>query len=340
MRSTGEVSADEEINNPRGVRPHLVLLGAGASRAATPNGDAAGHRLPVMADFVETIGLASLLDRSGIDWHSRNFEDVYSEISLDSGRAEVCAELEAAVESYFSSLALPDTPTTYDYLVLGLRAKDVVATFNWDPFLIQALRRSRLVTESLPYLVFLHGCVIHGYCPDDQVSGLRGARCSKCGREFSPDRLLFPVAQKNYSSSPEIAFAWKAVRSALKHSLMFTIFGYGAPKSDGDAVALLKEAWGSNKARQFEQIEIIDVRPEQELAKTWSSFIHTHHYDVFGDFHDSFIAKHPRRSIEAFQNQYLDANFIEDNAAPRGVDLATLHAWHEQLVQAERSAGV
>ena len=39
---------------------------------------------------------------------------------------------------YFSSLALPEHPSIYDYLVLGLRPKDVIATFNWDPFLMLA----------------------------------------------------------------------------------------------------------------------------------------------------------------------------------------------------------
>ena len=340
MKLTSEVSMDDEIDNPRRVRRHVVLLGAGASCAATPTGDASGRRLPVMANFVETLGLGQLLDRAGIEWSTKSFENLYSEIALDTARVALRGALEEAIESYFAALSLPDTPTTYDYLVLGLREKDVIATFNWDPFLIQALRRSKHVSESLPYLIFLHGCVNHGFCAQDQISGFRGGRCSKCSNEFAPDRLLFPIAKKNYSSSPGIAFAWSAVRKALKDSLMFTIFGYGAPKSDGDAVALLKSAWGGKKARQFEQIEIVDLRPRDELAESWAAFIHTHHYDVFSDFHDSFIAKHPRRSIEAFQNQYLDAKLIEDNSAPRGVDLATLHSWYERLVQAERSANV
>ncbi len=337
---SSEVTVDDEIENPRRVRPHLVLLGAGASRAATPNGDAYGRRLPVMADFVETLGLAPMLEAADIAWRSRNFEDLYSDIVATRPSSAIRIELEQVVGEYFSSLSLPESPTIYDYLVLGLRRKDVIATFNWDPFLIQAYRRSARVTQSLPRLLFLHGCVAHGFCAKDQVSGSRGALCSKCGQPFVADRLLFPVATKNYSSSPEISFAWNSVRKVMKDSLMLTIFGYGAPKSDGDAVALLKSAWGEKEVRQFEQVDIVDVRPKDQLADLWSDFIHTHHYDVFSDFHTSFLAMHPRRSIEAFYNQYIEAKFIDENPAPIGVDLGTLHSWYSQLVEAERAADV
>ena len=45
--------------------PHIVLLGAGASRAAFPSGDANGRKLPLMADFVESLGLLGVLERHG-----------------------------------------------------------------------------------------------------------------------------------------------------------------------------------------------------------------------------------------------------------------------------------
>jgi hypothetical protein len=293
-----------------------------------------------MADFIETVGIAPLLEAAEIEWRGRNFEDLYSDIVATVANSVIRIELEQAIEQYFSSLSLPASPTIYDYLVLGLRRKDVIATFNWDPFLIQAYRRSACVTRSLPYLLFLHGCVGHGFCPNDQTSGIRGAVCLSCGEAFVRDRLLFPVDQKDYSSTPEIKFAWEAVRKVLKDSLMLTIFGYGAPKSDRDAVALLKDAWGDKKDRQFEQIDIVDVRSKDELADLWSDFIHTHHYDVYSDFHKSFLAMHPRRSIEAFHNQYIDAKFIDDNPAPVGVDLAALHSWYGHLIDAERTADV
>ena len=36
-------------------RPHVVILGAGCSKAAAPQGDANGVNLPVMDDFLEVI---------------------------------------------------------------------------------------------------------------------------------------------------------------------------------------------------------------------------------------------------------------------------------------------
>jgi hypothetical protein len=41
---------DEEINNPRAGKPHFLLLGAGASYEALPNGDRNGLNLPLLRD--------------------------------------------------------------------------------------------------------------------------------------------------------------------------------------------------------------------------------------------------------------------------------------------------
>jgi hypothetical protein len=43
-------------------------------------------------------------------------------------------------------LELPDHPTVYDHLLLSLRKKDAIFTFNWDPFLLmRTLEISALV---------------------------------------------------------------------------------------------------------------------------------------------------------------------------------------------------
>jgi len=67
--------------------------------------------------------------------------------------------LDSAVRKYFGALELPDEPTFYDYLVLSLRPKDAIITFNWDPLLIQAYKRWRHLGRVLPDLIFLHGNV-------------------------------------------------------------------------------------------------------------------------------------------------------------------------------------
>ncbi|QEK51418.1 hypothetical protein FYC62_06870 [Pedobacter aquae] len=50
-------------------------------------------------------------------------------------------------------------------------------------------------------------------------------------------------------------------------SVRTTIFGYGAPISDIEAVNLLNHAWGTPDDRSMEQFEIIDVLPQERIAK-------------------------------------------------------------------------
>jgi hypothetical protein len=55
-----EYTEEFEVRHAPFGRPHVVLLGAGASYAAFPNGDKNGHKLPLLKDFVEVIGLHDL----------------------------------------------------------------------------------------------------------------------------------------------------------------------------------------------------------------------------------------------------------------------------------------
>ncbi len=59
------VSVEAEIAQLTRQRPHVVLLGAGASRQAFPNGEACGRRLPLMNDFTEIVPVAAVLERVG-----------------------------------------------------------------------------------------------------------------------------------------------------------------------------------------------------------------------------------------------------------------------------------
>ena len=100
----------------------------------------------------------------------------------------------------------------------------------------------------------------------------------------------------------------------------------------------MKSAWGDVADRRFEQTEIIN-RPGADhdaLRATWEPFIHTHHYEIHESFYDSWLAKHPRRSGEAYKSQYIMARFISDNPVPReATSLAELIAWFEPLLVAE-----
>lgn len=332
-----DLNINDEIANTSATEPHVVLIGAGASRAAFPDGEARGRRLPLMVDFDDIVPIRPLLEKSGVEWRGRGFEEVYSGLAQDPSKATVVAELEAAIYAYFEALALPTEATIYDALVLSLRRKDVIATFNWDPFLIQALRRNSKLGASLPRLLFLHGNVLTGYCVEHRIAGLKGNSAS-CGCALVPSRLLYPISNKNYQDSP-LKTIWQEFQTHLKTSLFVTIFGYSAPSTDTEALDLLAEAWGDWKSRQFEQIEFIDRKAESDLLESWKAFVWLGHHETHDRFRNSWIAKHPRRSIEAFKSQNFDAAFIEDNPLPETTDLATLQAWFRPLIEAERRAG-
>lgn len=330
------VSIEQEREQVNVGKPHVVVLGAGASRAAAPNGDAKGRPLPVMADLVGILDLGTLLESAGVG-PTTGFERAYSQIAA-AGKDAIRLEIEERVHTYFSALELPAIPTIYDYLVLGLREKDVIATFNWDPFLIQAVRRNRRVHDRLPTLIFLHGNVLMGYCDRDHVHGMIGLDCPDCGELFRPSPLLYPIEQKGYAAVPAISSAWEELQRALKAAFWVTIFGYSAPATDVEARALMQSAWGEWRDRQFEHFEFIDIRPEDELLESWSDFVHTHHYEVHSHFAESWIANHPRRTGEAYWNQYLQAQFIEPNPIPLDLDLDGLAEWLDPYLAVEDRA--
>jgi hypothetical protein len=323
---------DDEVADVRMERPHVVILGAGASRAACPRGDRSGRPLPLMADFSACLGLDGLL-RSWDLTPSANFEDIYSGLH-EAGRFDRTAELARIVENYFGSLQLPDEPTVYDYLIMGLRETDVIATFNWDPLILQAYQRApRWLSK--PRLAFLHGNVAIGYCDVDECTGVVGSYCSACGMQLRRMPLLYPVRNKDYAADPAIAAHWDLFRCELNEAFMVTVFGYSGPRTDAEAIAAMGSAWGNLLQRSMEQFAFITFQTEWELADAWSRFIHTHHYEVHRNFHDSWIARHPRRTGEAYIAQYLEARFIDDNSAPSTADIDALQRWHLRFSDAE-----
>lgn len=325
------------IKNPKENKRHVVILGAGASFAATipTNGDKNGKKLPVMTNLIEIVKLEDLISQVTLSCDSKNFEDVYSELHSKGEHTKVLKEIEQRVHNYFNSLELPDNPTIYDYLVLSLRKKDVIATFNWDPLLVQAWERCYKITSNLPHLLFLHGNVRVAVCEKCKIIARQGDNCSYCSEKLEPTKLLYPINEKNYDKDPVIREQWSILRQAIGQSYALTIFGYGAPKSDVSAVALMKEAWGKTEERSMEQIDIIDIREREDLAETWSQFIHTHHYDTHKSFFDSHLAKVPRRSIEAYYEMFFMSNFIDTHEFSQNVTFDELHAFVKTLTPFE-----
>lgn len=209
-----------------------------------------------------------------------------------------------------SDFVLPDEPTIYDFLVMSLTSKDLIATFNWDPFLVQAIARAQRYTSNIPQVVFLHGNVAVGYCADDNIMGNVGRIC-KCGKPLEPMKLLFPIKEKDYTSDIAISKSWKQLKNALEKAYMVTIFGYSAPTSDAEAVAMLKQAWGAVTDRNLEEIELVDIREESEVLDSWNQFIHTHHYSYHTSFFDTTLARCPRRSCEATFDRLMNCIWLD-----------------------------
>jgi len=181
------------IQNPENQKPHVVLLGAGASsRAAFPNGEVSGKRLPLMSDFIEVLKLTALLKQGNIG-SIENFEVIYSHIKNDTLRNT----LEKQINNYFSTMMLPTTVTDYDRLLLSLRKKDAVFTFNWDPFLFDAWVRNYHIAK-LPEIFFLHGNVRIGSCIKHFQWGKKWEACPICNEIFSDVPLLYPIENKDY----------------------------------------------------------------------------------------------------------------------------------------------
>lgn len=300
-------------------RPHVVLLGAGASCAAIPHGDKFGKKIAPMKGFCAAMAVDEYLRDFHLNTASDNLEDIYMEIAERAESEPQFLKLKELLESkmreYLAPFRLPDEPTIYDFLLLGLREKDVVATFNWDPMLAQAAIRVHNITSRLPEILFLHGNVgVKIKVKDGKIAKfLTGATYAAPSSEYSDMPLLFPVKNKNYSHDIVIKTQWEMLKDALSFAYRFTIFGYSAPKSDADAIALLKEGWGENEKRNLEEVDIIDLKTEDELHDSWSDFVFSHHFSTMDDFFESSIAKFPRRTCEVLFDTTMNCHFEKGN---------------------------
>ncbi len=317
----------EEIEDFMMRKPHIVILGAGASRAACPNGDKNGEILPLMNDLVEILELNQI---NNFNSKSKNFENIYSSLYHSNENKDLRLKIEEIVYNYFEKLEIPDQPTIYDHLVLSLRKKDVIATFNWDPLLVLAYRRNGHKFE-LPNLLFLHGNVEVGYCENDNISGIKKFPCNKCSKILEPTTLLYPITNKNYASNGFLSSQWNSLQYKIRSAFMITFFGYSAPRTDVRAIDLMKLAWGDLEQRKMEQIEIIDIKSDDDLHETWKPFIFSHHFEIHSNFYDSWIANHPRRTVEAYYDQYWMAKFIDNNPIPKDFSFQELWDWFEPL---------
>jgi hypothetical protein len=336
------LSKIERINTVKGEGGHVVILGAGASIASTlRNPELNGKRLPSMENFIEVVGLLDIVESLPSNLKANNFEHLYSKLHDTNPNSKEIKEIERRVYEYFKDMKLPEEATIYDYLVLSLRPRDLIATFNWDPFLFQAFYRNRKFADP-PRVSFLHGNVAVGYSEEDKKVGPVGFGIRATGNILKPTRLLYPVNKKDYTSQEFLMIEWTRIEHWMeqKETKCVTVFGYGAPKSDLEAIQLLKNAYNNSGDRDVEQFEIIDIKSEKEGIETWKDFIYSNHYDYCNNYFESSLARNPRRTFESFQQQNFpetpEEAFSESNPIPADIfSLRELQEWHSSLIDAE-----
>jgi len=137
--------------------------------------------------------------------------------------------------------------------------------------------------------------------------------CDQCGKTLVPSRLLFPVEKKNYGDDRFISSQWDAAREYIKRAAIVTIFGYSAPATDKEAMAIFTEAWKvvDPEKKPVERVELIDIKDHEELARQWSPFAFFDHYDIRRSFYESRLAHFPRRTCEALAYEGVDGHFVE-----------------------------
>lgn len=318
--------------------PHIVILGAGASKAAFCSGDRNRKPIPLMNGLPDVLGSPwrDLVNDSNppVD----GFEAQFSWIRRQTAYSNDLLQIEKLIVEYFEVLELPDHPTIYDYIVLGLRPKDVVATFNWDPFLFLAHKRNKSVAN-LPDIRFLHGCVGYSTCLDHDVLGCPSGMCPECRKPLTRSRLFFPDNDKDYTKDELVYRDWKVVTEKLKRAFHLTIFGYSGPETDYKARQLLLDVWEQTPMRPFSHVEIIDIRDEDELRRCWEKFIPFDHAMVTPDFWCSTIARWPRRTAEYKLSASLDGIPADVLGPFHTNSLHELQDWHSDLATAENQGG-
>jgi hypothetical protein len=316
-------------------KAHLAILGAGASKSVDKN-------MPLMNNLIETCGLQEDIRHYDINpTEIVNFEEFYSKIYNDDSYARLIEIINDKIFNYFSKLELTDKPNAYDYLFLSLTKKDVIATFNWDPFLWQAAKRNHQVfPNDNPILLFLHGNVKAGHCYKCRINGELGFLCSNCQKPMRKIPLLYPIGKKDYTENQYIKDAWNRLHLAIEKSFITTIYGYSAPKSDSEAMDVFLKLHNRKDHREFSVIEVIDIKPKKELDKSWKKFwtlpqrmrdvTYTLSEDCYfypRQIEDSLIYHYPRNTTRALFETRMQQNPIELNSIPKFKVLAELQEW-------------
>lgn len=285
--------------------PHVVIVGAGASIAAC-NKDKNGRAVPLLKNIHEVLGLTDELKKYNFsEEQMADFEKLFSDIYGKKQYKALQKKLEYKICEYFGKLVIPDEPTLYDYLILSLTEKDAIISFNWDPFLMQAYRRNMNV-GNLPELIFPHGNSGVGICNKCRVKGYANCICPHCYGDLEQMPLLYPIGKKDYSGISVIKNEWERAKFVLSKAAGITVYGYGAPVTDIEAVELMKTANNISQMKDIASFTIINLAEnEKEQREKWLDFYDVRMMMYCNSFEETILWRNPRVSLETLFDAIL-----------------------------------
>jgi hypothetical protein len=123
------------------------------------------------------------------------------------------------------------------------------------------------------------------------------------GEQLQEVPLLYPVKNKNYQKDEFISEQWKILDDYISKAALITIYGYSAPKTDIEAINIIKKAFARlGTPRYFDIVEIIE-HPKfdtKNISEAWLdlSEMARGHLKLRRSVFDSYMFKNPRRSLE------------------------------------------
>ena len=183
------VAREEEINNSSRGWPHFVLLGAGASKAALPDGDKNGLNLPLLRDLAIHLELAEPSQRIFRISRVTNFEAAYSQLyERDPTRDRTDRRRDRRLLSAASCPTKRTCTTPFSYR--WKEGRDLHLQLGSAPIHLARAPEPIGPRRRPPVHLLLHGNVIAAYCERDDVWGYTNGRCSKCGRVHAYEAAL------------------------------------------------------------------------------------------------------------------------------------------------------
>ena len=278
---------------------HLVILGAGSTIAAIPNGDKNGNFSYTLDNLLKDKCFALFVEKVQANGYpTSDVEALCNQLYKED--KPFYDEFESLVRKKYASLELPESFTILDRLVLSLTPDDAIISFNWDDLVVQAYQRmSKYVPEKmLPKLAFPHGNAQAVYNNKQYTS-----KRIVAGTSWFDSPLNMPVDEVDYKSDIFINSQWKILDFYVRNAQMITFFGYRGPDSDEQDLQHLDELFAQNEI--CDKIEIIDKNLESakqvskrlERFKKQSNWLYT-----CGDFYHSTIGKYPRRTLSVLDN--------------------------------------